>query len=124
MTSDWLPNGTPIRLRNSGRRRLGPDGAVLGAGPQASPAANPSRGGQLRARYNRLARYFREALCGCRISLLTPPSAALRRRFDAARRLPDRCVSDTPAEIFLGKREKTLDSWYRNLIIRGSFAIL
>jgi len=51
-------------------------------------------------------------------------AAASARGFDAARRILDSCVDDTPAKIFFGKRQKTLDSWYSNPIIHGSFAVL
>jgi len=44
----------------------------------------------------------------CHISFLSLPPPALRRRFDAGRRLPDRCVSDTPSGIFSENVKKLL----------------
>jgi hypothetical protein len=86
----------------------------------------------------------RITLSGTRSSLTSEPSAvALRerasrlspfsssvsvatvgRRVDAAHALPFCCVTDTRAELFFGKDEKTLDSWYSGPIICGSFAFL
>jgi len=46
--------------------------------------------------------------CGCHFSLLFLPLPALRGSFNADRWLRDRCVSDTPPEIFSKNVKKLL----------------
>jgi hypothetical protein len=64
------------------------------------------------------------ALLGCHISLPPFPLQRVSRRFDTAHALPFCCATDTRAELFFGKPEKTLASWYSGHIICGSFAFL